>query len=142
MHLHFWRFFSRQANRFLIAGAFAILGITMVAEIVGTKAKAQDLTDARARFQPAEVFSGGEAVYPIKSLAVGTVVLNVSVSKNGRAKSVKVVRDIPSLTEPAETAVMKWKFRPAMLDGEPVESVVPVAVSFVREDLFPRNSGE
>ena len=118
------------------------MAIAMVAGIIGGRAKAQDLDGASARFRPVEVVSGGEAVYPINSLAVGTVILNVRVAKNGRARSVQVVRDIPSLTEPAETAVMKWKFQPAMLDGEPVEAVVPVAVSFVREDLFPRNGGE
>jgi hypothetical protein len=114
--MYFGRLFSRPAARLFIGGAFA-MAIAMVAGIIGGRAKAQDLDGASARFRPVEVVSGGEAVYPINSLAVGTVILNVRVAKNGRARSVQVVRDIPSLTEPAETAVMKWKFQPAMLDG-------------------------
>jgi hypothetical protein len=51
---------------------------------------------------------------------------------------IRVVLQGSPITESAQTAVLQWKFKPAMLDGEPVDSVTPVAVYFVREGSPPR----
>ena len=93
---------------------------------------------AGQQFQPAEVISAVDAAYPITSLAIGTVVLNAHVSASGKVEELTVVKGIPSLTEAAKKAVMQWKFRPARLDGVPIETEVPVGVTFVRQDLSPR----
>jgi TonB family protein len=54
----------------------------------------------------------------------------VTLDESGSVRDVRVLRDIPSLTEPAKEAVRKWRFEPARLNGKPVESRLPVAFSF------------
>lgn len=90
------------------------------------------------RFDPPTVTTVTEAVYPLQSIASGTVVLEVSLDDGGKITDVRVVRGIPSLTESAEQAVQGWKFQPARLNGKPVSSKVPVAFSFVPPNVGPR----
>lgn len=86
--------------------------------------------DKPSRFEPAEVVSTVETVYPPNAVNPGTVVLDVTVSPSGEVESVKVVRDAPGFTSEAQRVIQKWKFRPAKLDGQPIRSVVAVAFSF------------
>jgi len=69
-------------------------------------------------------------------------VLHVRPSKSGEIENVKVVRDIPSLTVEAKRAVMRWKVKPATLDGRLEKSAVPVAFTFVHPSLLPRFGGQ
>ena len=87
------------------------------------------------RFDPPTVTTATEAVYPLQSVASGTVVLEVTLDNGGKIAG---VRGIPSLTESAEQAVQGWKFQPARLNGKPVPSTVPVAFSFVPPNVGPR----
>lgn len=112
--------------------------LAVAAAILLASAGARSQTAAVPDFRPAEVLSSVDADYPIQSIAAGTVVLEVRVLKTGKIDTVKVVRDIPSLTESAKAAVVQWKFKPATLNGKPMDSFVAVAVTFVRQDLFPR----
>ncbi|MGH9431405.1 MAG: energy transducer TonB [Terriglobia bacterium] len=73
-----------------------------------------------------------EAEYPPTSVAYGTVVLQVTVGKLGSIDDVKVIHDIPSLTQEAERTVRKWKFRPATFDGKPVASLMVASFTFSR----------
>jgi TonB family protein len=84
------------------------------------------------------VISAVEAVYPLQSVATGTVVLEVSLDEVGKITDVRVVRGIASLTEPAEPSVRQWKFQPAEFDGEPASSKIVVAFSFVPPNVGPR----
>jgi len=86
--------------------------------------------DPPSRFQPAEVVSAVEPVYPLNTVYPGTVVLEVTIGPLGEVQNVKVVRDAPGFTTEAQRAIRKWRFRPARLDGEPIRSVMPVAFSF------------
>ena len=98
--------------------------------------------NAMPEFQPAQVISAVDAAYPITSLAIGTVVLDARISASGDVGGITVVKGIPSLTDAAKKAVSQWKFRPARIDRQPVETEVPVAVTFVRQDLSPRFGGQ
>lgn len=97
---------------------------------------------APPKFVPPQILRTVDAAYPIKSVAFGTVVVEVHVAASGEIADVRVVRDIPSLTEQAVKAVKEWKFQPASLGGKPVASIVPVAFTFVRPDLVPRYGGQ
>ena len=90
------------------------------------------------KYEPPTVISTAEALYPINSIASGTVILKVNLSKEGSIDSVDVLRDIPSLTGPAIAAVRKWKFGPAKLDGYGISSTIPVAFTFVPSNTGPR----
>jgi TonB family protein len=91
-----------------------------------------------AQFDPPSVVSTVEAIYPLQSIVWGTVVLEVSLDDQGTITGVRVVHGIPSLTEPAEFSVRRWKFKPAQLNGEPVPSKIAVAFSFVPPNIGPR----
>lgn len=92
-------------------------------------------------FQPAEIVSVVEPTYPINSVAFGTVIFEVHLDEAGAIADVRVVNDIPPLTRQAQQALAQWKFRPARWNGRPVPSVLPVAFTFVRPDLWPRLGG-
>ena len=82
------------------------------------------------RFEPATVESSAEPVYPLMAMGAGTVVFEVSVDAEGDVQDVKFIKKSKAFDSPALEAIKKWKFKPALLDGKPVPSVVPVAFSF------------
>ena len=81
-------------------------------------------------FQGPEVVKAGELNYPVRSVAYGIVVLEVTVDASGEVEAANVVRDIVSLTPEAIRAVKGWQFRPAKLEGKPIESRTTVVVVF------------
>jgi len=61
----------------------------------------------------------------------GTVMLSVIVDAEGRARDVRVVRALGmGLDEKAIEAVQKWRFRPGMKDGKPVNVRAQIEVNF------------
>jgi TonB family protein len=67
-----------------------------------------------------------------KAKVEGTVVLQVVITPDGRATSVKIVKDPgKGLGMRAVDTVRKWKFQPAAgVDGKPVAVTVPIEVTF------------
>jgi outer membrane biosynthesis protein TonB len=84
----------------------------------------------QASFQPAEVLRVAFPKYPSTTVAIGTVVLEITLSETGKAGEVKVLRDIPPLTEEAKAAVGDWQFMAATLNGDPVRSKIVLAFVF------------
>jgi len=60
----------------------------------------------------------------------GTVLLQVVVSKNGTVEDVQLISGPPELTEAAIKAVKHWKYKPYLLQGEPVEVETIIQVNF------------
>jgi len=59
------------------------------------------------------------------------VVLSVVVTVDGNATNIKVVKGPGlGLDEKAIEAVRKWKLKPAMKDGKPVNAQVPIMITF------------
>ena len=76
------------------------------------------------------------AVYPVNSLASGTVVVIVVVEQDGQVSDAEVVKSVDSLDEPSVYAAKQWRFEPARLDGQPIRS--KASISFVYDrGLFP-----
>jgi protein TonB len=63
--------------------------------------------------------------------AKGTVTLNATIGADGNIKKVKVVSGHPMLTNAAVEAVKQWRYRPTLLNGQPVETETQVLVNFV-----------
>ncbi len=106
----------------------ALITLAMLA-LLGGVLRAQKPEKA-PRFTPVRVVSTTEATYPITSVASGTVVLEAMIGQSGEIEDIKVIHGITSLTEAAESAVRKWKFRPATLGGKPLTTAIVVAFSF------------
>ena len=61
----------------------------------------------------------------------GTVLVNLWVDQNGIPRDVRVVRGIgKGLDEKAVEAVSKYRFKPAMEDGQPVPVELNMEINF------------
>lgn len=88
-------------------------------------------------FEAAELISATDLSYPVQSIAVGTVVLEITLDEKGGVEGVRPVREIQSLTGTALHAVKQWHFKPAILDGKTVRSLTTVAVVFNSVATYP-----
>ncbi|HLQ51682.1 MAG TPA: TonB family protein [Terriglobales bacterium] len=60
----------------------------------------------------------------------GTVVLHAVISKQGNIENLSVISGHPMLVQTAMDAVKQWKYKPYILNGEPVEVETTVTVNF------------
>jgi TonB family protein len=61
----------------------------------------------------------------------GTVVVSLTVTVDGTTRDIKVVKGLGyGLDEKAVEAVSRWKFSPALKDGQPIEKEINAEVSF------------
>jgi protein TonB len=60
----------------------------------------------------------------------GTVVLQATISKSGTIENLRVLSGPPMLQQSAMEAVKTWRYRPYLLNGEPVEVETQVNVIF------------
>jgi len=66
----------------------------------------------------------------IKQKIQGSVVLSLSVSKDGKVKNVSVLSGDPVLANAAAHAVSKWKYVPYFRNDQPVEVQTTIIVNF------------
>jgi TonB family protein len=74
-----------------------------------------------------------QPVYPRNALAMrveGSIELLATISKTGDITQVKVLSGDSQLTKAATDAVKQWKYKPYLLNGEPVEIQTQVTVNF------------
>ena len=74
-----------------------------------------------------------EPVYPMLARVnhvQGTVVLNAIIGKDGRIAQLTPVSGPPELISPAVGAVQQWRYKPYLLNGEPVQVQTQVIVIF------------
>ena len=62
--------------------------------------------------------------------ASGVVQIEALIGTDGRVRNVKVLSGNPMLQKAAIDAVMEWKYKPALLNGKPVESPVQIKLNF------------
>ncbi len=60
----------------------------------------------------------------------GSVVLQAVISKNGNIENLRVISGHPMLQQSALDAVRQWRYRPYLLNGEPVEVETQITVNF------------
>lgn len=83
-----------------------------------------------AGYLPPEISSASFAAYPINSVAVGAVVLDVSVGKSDEIKNVVPIRSVPSLTSQSLSALNNWTINSATFNGKAINSNVAIAFVF------------
>jgi periplasmic protein TonB len=81
---------------------------------------------AQAIYQPQPVYP------PLARMAriQGTVVLEAIIATDGSIKDLKVAKGHPLLIGAAIEAVKTWRYRPTLLNGEPVEVITEIDVNF------------
>ncbi len=65
----------------------------------------------------------------------GAVILRVVISKTGDVQDVQLISGHPMLAPAAIEAVKQWKYRPYLLNGDPVEVETQVQVNFTLSDV-------
>ena len=60
----------------------------------------------------------------------GAVVLDATITEDGRVRDLSVVRGNRTLALAAIDAVSQWRYQPTLLNGKPVEVVTTVTVNF------------
>jgi TonB family protein len=79
-------------------------------------------------------------VYPAEARRAhiqGTVVLKVEISKSGDVEQIQLVSGHPMLAPAAIDSVKQWKYKPYLLNGEPVDVETRVTVNFTLADTPP-----
>ena len=73
------------------------------------------------------------AIRPLHALArvQGTVELRAIISKAGTIENLIVVSGHPMLVKSAIEAVRQWRYRPYLLNNEPIEVETEITVNFV-----------
>ena len=74
-----------------------------------------------------------QPIYPKNALFMrveGSVELMATISKTGDISRVKVISGDAQLTRAASDAVKQWKYKPYLLNGEPVEIQTQVTINF------------
>ena len=60
----------------------------------------------------------------------GIVEFTAVISKEGNIERLQLLRGHPMLVKAAQEAILQWKYRPTMLNGEPVEVITDIIVDF------------
>lgn len=134
--VHNWTFVSAKLNQKPCAANFPVEIVFDPGNLLSRSIPLQppvalDQPREPVQFAPAQVLTARYAAYPAHNNEYGTVVLDVTVNKSGRARSVSVVRShFPSLTKPTVSAVRRWRFKPGTLDGTPISSKIVVVFVF------------
>jgi protein TonB len=56
--------------------------------------------------------------------------VHATVGRDGRVRTAEVVSGLPALSETAMKAVREWRYKPTLLNGQPIESEVDVKMTF------------
>jgi protein TonB len=85
------------------------------------------------KVQPASLIHQVNPVYPQiarQTRVQGVIVMEAIISKEGSVENLRVVSGHPLLFQAAIDAVKQWKYRAATLNGEPVDVITTITVTF------------
>jgi len=89
-----------------------------------------DHSNGGSEFVPVGILSFDYPDYPVKSVAWGSVVVQVTIDSAGEVKDVNVLHGMAGFNDFALDTLKKWRFRAATLRGKPVTSKTVVAFIF------------
>jgi protein TonB len=133
----------RRAIILVLAGCTLIDAGAVAAH--GPQTEPQQATEKPARTTPNRIRLGGQVEaaklthkvqpkYPkeAKKKGIGgTVRLEAIIGKDGRIADLKVISRDPLLALAATDAVRKWRYKPTLLQGQPVEVVTEIDINFL-----------
>ena len=121
----FWDGFPLEAPRAILAPQPP--ASTTKAEVQATRIK------RGGEVQHANLVRQVKPSYPQLARTVrvqGSVVLEAIIDREGRVEDLRVLSGHPLLVRAAWEAVQQWRYRPTLLNGEPVEVLTQVTVNF------------
>ncbi len=88
---------------------------------------------AQSELEPMKVLKTVQPIYPpiakVRRLS-GPVLVEVKVGKDGRVSNPKFISGQPVFRDAAFDAVKQWVFKPAFLNGQPIEQTTQIKVVF------------
>lgn len=60
------------------------------------------------------------------------VLAEANIDADGKVVGVKIVSGYPILAKAAREAIMQWRYKPALFDGQPVASTTQISLTFSR----------
>jgi periplasmic protein TonB len=117
----------------------AALSLPILAQTPSASPTPTDKVKAGKRFRVAQGVAEGHIVhkvpprYPEKAKAehiTGDVILGFTINRKGDVVNLKVLKGDPLLAQAAAEAVSQWKYKPYLLNGEPVEVDTTAKISF------------
>jgi TonB family protein len=87
----------------------------------------------KSTLQAAVLVKSVAPVYPVNALnsqVQGEVLVNATIGTDGIPKDLKVIKGDQRLVTAALTAIRQWRYRPATLANQPIETQVVVTVTF------------
>ena len=60
----------------------------------------------------------------------GAIVIEATISKDGSVQDIRVVSGHVLLVEAARNAVQQWRYKPTILNGEPIDVITTITVTF------------
>jgi TonB family protein len=95
-------------------------------------APAQSTYPDASQFTPPQITLASFAKYPAASTAQGTVVLDVTIGRGGQPKQIRIINEVPTLTQQAVNAIKTWRFNAATIKGQPIPAQIIIAFVFQR----------
>jgi TonB family protein len=90
-------------------------------------------TVAQSELEPMRVLKTIPPAYPsiarVRRLS-GTVVVQVTVGKDGKVHNPQFISGQPVFRDAAFDAVKQWQFKPAMLNGQPIDQTTQIKMDF------------
>jgi protein TonB len=88
-----------------------------------------------ANLDPAKLLVHIDPVYPQTARAEnvhGSSDVQATIGKDGVPRALKTTRGDPRLAAAAIAAISRWRYRPAMRNGQPEESQITIIVNFTQ----------
>jgi len=63
----------------------------------------------------------------------GVVLLQATISTEGTIKDLRVISGHTLLQEAAIEAVKQWRYKPQLLNGQPIEVITTITVNFIMQ---------
>jgi len=106
---------------------------TLAPPVVVTKAPPQDPVRIGGTIRQPQKVHNVDPVYPAIAQAArvqGIVILEATLSPDGRISNARILRSIPLLDQAALEAVRQWQYTPTLLNGVPVPVIMTITVMF------------
>jgi TonB family protein len=87
----------------------------------------------KSALQSAVLVQRTAPIYPsnaLQSQVQGAVLVNATIGRDGVPRNLKLISGDPRLVAAALAAINQWRYRPATLAGEPIETQIVVTVNF------------
>ena len=120
-----WNRITRVAAALLVAAAVA-------APVIAASVEPEQVRVGGDIKEPKKI-KDVKPVYPEAAKAAGVqgiVIIETRIATDGSVNEAKVLRSVPELDRAAIDAVMQWKYTPTLLNGQPVEVIMTVTVTF------------